>query len=166
MDVDGTEMILNILRKYLEPEAGDSVYQEVARFSQFERADQTRNVFLVESDCLCRKAESTKQMGGLLPPPRSICFCDAHAERRRIATWKSLVSASVQGNLGYPAAAKQTRRLFGPCSGAARQGVLVAAYMGAFSGEATDIEAWVADRKAKKTGGKKEGGWRCKEKGK
>ena len=70
---------------------------------------------------------------------------------------KSRALTSAQGNLGLPAVAKQTRRLFGPCGGAVRQDVLAAAGWDAASGEGTDFEVWVAHRKAKKKGGEQKG---------
>ena len=71
---------------------------------------------------------------------------------------KSLALVSVQGILGFPAVATKMRRIFGPCGGAARQGVLVAAGMSGPSEAETEFETWVAHRKAKKKGGKRRGG--------
>ena len=61
----------------------------------------------------------------------------------------------MQGNLGFPDAAKQMRRLAGPCGGAARQCVLVAADMYAPPEEDATSTVWVAHREAKKNGEKK-----------
>ena len=63
--------------------------------------------------------------------------------------------ARIQGNIGFPAAAKQMRRLFRPRGRAARQDVLVATDIEVSSEAETDSEAWVAHCKAKKTGGEK-----------
>ena len=68
---------------------------------------------------------------------------------------KSWVLASVQGDLGFPAASKQMRRLFVPRGGAGRQDVLVAANIDLSSEAGTDFEAWVAYREAKKKSWKK-----------
>ena len=65
---------------------------------------------------------------------------------------KSLILASVQGDTTFPVVAKQMRRIFGPCGGAARQDVLVAADMDAASEEGTDFEASTAYGKAKNRG--------------
>ena len=51
-----------------------------------------------------------------------------------------LILANVQSNLAFHIAAKQIRRLFGPCGGADRQDVLVAADMGAPTGRKRKAE--------------------------
>ena len=66
---------------------------------------------------------------------------------------KSLVLASVHVNVGLPAVAKQTRRLFGSRGGAARQDALVTANIDVSSAEKTDFEALASHRLAKKQGG-------------
>ena len=56
IDGDGAEKFAGILRgdiisrEYFSPEAGGSAYREVVSFPQFERADQTTNVFPAEFD--------------------------------------------------------------------------------------------------------------------
>ena len=42
---DGAEQILGILKDYFAPDAVDSAFQEVARFLQFKRTDQTMDVY-------------------------------------------------------------------------------------------------------------------------
>ena len=61
---DGAKRISELLRDYFAPEALDSVYQEVVRFSQFGRAAQTTDGFLVRLDLPHKKAASKKQGGG------------------------------------------------------------------------------------------------------
>ena len=73
-----------------------------------------------------------------------------------------MVLASLQVYLGFPSAAKQMRRLLGPCGGTARRDVLGAGDIDVSLEEEGDSEAWVARRKANEKGG--EGGWRCEAK--
>ena len=61
---------------------------------------------------------------------------------------ESVVLAIVQGNPRPPAVAKQMRRLFGPCSGAARQDVLATADLAASPVGVIDPGAWVSRREA------------------
>ena len=68
---------------------------------------------------------------------------------------RALVFASAQGTPRSPAEAKQMRTRSGPCDGAARHDVLVADDIDAPSEAGADLEAWLAQRKAKKKGGGK-----------
>ena len=61
-----------------------------------------------------------------------------------------LVLSGVQGNMIFPVSAKRMHRLFGPCEGAARRDVSVAADAGRSPGVESDCAAWVLRRKAKK----------------
>ena len=69
---------------------------------------------------------------------------------------KSLLLASVHGDLGIAADARQMRRLFGPCGVTALQDVLAAADLHAISTDDDDYAAWVAHRKAKRIDEKEE----------
>ena len=154
MDADGTEKILDLLREYFEPEAADSAYREVVRFSQLKRTGQTTDGFLVEFDFLCRKAESRMQGAGASPE------AIASALRMQTATLsrseKSLALAGAQGNLGNAEAARQMVRLFGPRRGVARQDVLAATTVAANSND-DGFAAWIAYRKAKTGKAKRDG---------
>ena len=89
---------------------------------------------------LSRKAESNVKMGGAFPEIFASAICMQNALLSR--SGKSLVSASVQGNVEIFAVARQVRPLSSPCGGAARQ----------------DVSAdWVAYRKANEKGEKKNG---------
>ena len=68
---------------------------------------------------------------------------------------KPLASASVQGDLGSPAAPREMRRLLVPHGGAVRRDVLVAADVAASSHGDADFEARAAYRGAKMKGGNK-----------
>ena len=144
-DGGGAGKTLNISREYLEPEAVDSAYQWVARFSQFEEADQTTDVLLVEVDSLRRKVESKLRLGGASPEVFVALLCAQNAALSR--SGKSLACGRAQGNLGAPAAAEQMRRPCGPGGGAARPDV-PAADSGVSSDEGADFEVWAAYRKA------------------
>ena len=94
------------------------------------------------------------QMGGAIPETFASVSCMRNTSLSR--SEKSLVLASVRGNSEIAATTRRTRRLFGSCAGAARQGVL----------EATDVEVnpiyddyadWVAYRQAEKRKEKTDG---------
>ena len=74
------------------------------------------------------------------------CLRDASLSRSE----KSAVVASVQGNLGVSAAARQIRRLLRPRGGAAREDVSAAGDVDSNSNDQDDFAAWDAYRKARK----------------
>ena len=100
-----------------------------------------------------RKAESEIQIGRDYPEQFAsvLCMQDASFPRPE----KSFILTGVQGNFAFPLAAKQMRRLLGPCVGAARRDVPVSADMDASSEEEADYGARVAHRKMKRKCGKK-----------
>ena len=112
---DGADRIHAILRDYLAPEAVESGKLEVVPSLQFKQTDQTMDVYPAEFDWLPRKAESKMHLGGGLPESSLSVLCIRSAALSRKE--KSLESASVKGGLGITDVAKQTGRLFGPCSG-------------------------------------------------
>ena len=101
---DSADQILNISRENFAPGAVDSAYQEVVWYFAIRRTNRTMDVSRAEFDLLRRKAESKMQMGGANP--------EAFASELRMShsvvllPEKSLISASGQGNLGFPAVAK------------------------------------------------------------
>ena len=150
MNADGATQILKILRERFAPDGFDFAFCTVrGRFSHLRRADQTIKVSLVEFDVLRNKAESIMQMGGGFPEavvsPLSVQNASSSESE------KSLVLASSQGDVNLSTAAKQMRRLFGLCGGAAWQDVLAAADADSLSGGESDHATRVAYRKAKKT---------------
>ena len=62
--VDEVGEISELSHDYFGPESGNSVYPEVARLWQFQRAAQTMDGFLVRFDLARRKAETQAQMRG------------------------------------------------------------------------------------------------------
>ena len=118
MNVEGAEKALKIPCEKFAPDAVDSIFQDVVQFSQFEKAGQRAAVILVEFDKLRRKAESKIQMGGAAPRQFASALYVEKATLPR--SEKSLILASVQVNLAFPAAAVRTPRNLGPCGGAAR----------------------------------------------
>ena len=99
-------------------------------------------------DLLRRKAESSMQMGGTCPGVRASARCVQNASLCRPETPPEL--ASVHGNLGISAAARQMLQLVGPRGGAVRQDVLDV------SSDNDDFAASVAYRVAKKRKGEKD----------
>ena len=98
-------------------------------------------VFLPGFELPRSKAESEMQ--------RSRAFAEACVSALRTQkaalsqSEKSLAVASAQGKLGFPAAGRQVRILFGPCGGAACQDVPTASNFDASSEGDSDCEAWV-----------------------
>ena len=104
------------------------------------------------SDLLRRKEESEIETGGA--PPQNAPFHRAD---------NSLVTASVQGSLGFSAAVRQMRRFCGPHGGVARQDILATTDMGMDSNDGNHA-ARVTYGKAKKreagqSRGDEKGGW-------
>ena len=64
---EGVARILEVLRNYFAPEAADAIYRQVMRFTQYRRAEQPADEFIVEFDLLRRKAESKMGMGTGFP---------------------------------------------------------------------------------------------------
>ena len=111
------------------------------------------DVFSVEFDVPRLKTVARIRMCGAAPGQFAAVLWMRNASLSRPE--KSSISASANGNFAYPLAPKQMRRLFGPCGGAGRHDVLVAADLDVSSGKGADNEAWVAYRKATKQGRKK-----------
>ena len=91
------------------------------------------------------------QMGGGSPGDFGSALCMRDASLARSS--KSLALAGLQGNLGISAAARQMRRLCGPCGGIARQDVSAAVGVDANSTDGDHFVAWDARRETKKRNG-------------
>ena len=118
---DSADSILNISREYCAPDASDHVNQQIAKLLQFKNTEPTMDMFLVEFDIPRRTAESRVPVGTALLDALVPVLRMQNALSSR--TEKSLLLASGQGTLSFPAVAKQLRRLSGPSGGAARQDV-------------------------------------------
>ena len=105
---NGVGRALAIVRDCLVPGVVNSVYQEVARFLRFKRADRSADAFLVGFDLLRRKAEFKVQMGGGFPEAYAVALCLQNAALSRRTASADLASA--QGGLGFSVVAKQMRR--------------------------------------------------------
>ena len=112
---DGAKRISELLRDYFAPEALDSVYQEVVRFSQFGRAAQTTDGFLVRLDLPHKKAASKKQ-GGEGPFRKYSRRCCAFLMPPYPARKNRRSLPGYMGNLGISAVARQMGRLSGSCA--------------------------------------------------
>ena len=118
MNVQGAEKVVNILCENFAPDAVDSIFQDAARFLQFEMTDQRTAATLAEFDKLRCGAESKIQMDGAAPGQFAPAPCVKKATLP--GSEKSLILASVQVNLAFPVAAEQMRRLLGSSGGTAR----------------------------------------------
>ena len=146
MGCDEVKKFLERRRDYFAPEAANSVYPEVPRFTQFGCTAPTTNEYLAPIDLLRRKAGSKMQTGGASPQLFASAPCARNASNPRSEKWLAL--ASVQGNLGISAVAQQMRRLFGRHGGVGRRDVFQAADVDVTSSEDDDFAGWVAYRKA------------------
>ena len=149
---DGARRILRIIWKRGAPGAVDEIYQEVAKFMNSKRTDQSMDVSLTEFD-VSREEEARVVIGGGFPDGCVSIRCAQNAARSK--NERPPVLASRHNTLAPPEVSSQMRRLFGPRGNAARRGVLLAADSDTASGE-EDFTALVAYRKAKKA--KREGG--------
>ena len=66
-DQGGVARILEILRRHISLGAADVIYQQVVRFSQCRRADQSMAEFIAEFDLLRREAGSKIEMSTGFP---------------------------------------------------------------------------------------------------
>ena len=126
-------------------------FARLRAFRTSKRRARIRGCFLVEFDALRHKAESETRLGGGVPEAL------VSVQRMRSAS-SSLGFSTIQKN---PVSAKQMRRPFGACGGAARQYVLVAADVDAYLEVESDYASRAAYRRAKKKG-KEDGGLRRK----
>ena len=76
---DGAQQILRILRERFAPDAIDAIIQEVAKFMNFKRADQTMDVYLLEFDVLREKAQAQMATGGGFPGEFASAHCMQNA---------------------------------------------------------------------------------------
>ena len=141
------QQISRTLRGRFAPDATDAIYQDVAKFMNFKRVDQTVDTYLMEFDVMREKAEARMGMGHGFPDEFASVLCVQNAAL--LGNGKSMGLACVQNNLAFPGAPSLMRRLFGPRGSAVRQDVLAAADLGPALGE-EDYAAWVAYRKARK----------------
>ena len=145
---DGVQHMSEILRERPAPDAIDSFYQDVRKFMNFQRTDQTMGV-------LREKAASRMVLGSGSPAKVASVLCAHNAASTTNA--KSRELARIRTTLASPEAPSQVCRLSGQCGSTAKQDVLVAADMDT-GAEEEDFVAWVAYQKAKKEERKEQGG--------
>ena len=117
----GFRQALRISRERFAPDALGATNREVARVMRSERTDQRAEVHLIVSGVLRYRAEGSMLTGGGFPNGSApiLRMWDAAVSRDE----QSLVFAGSQGAIAFAAVAKEMRRLFGSCGGAARQDV-------------------------------------------
>ena len=76
---DMGQRILAILRERSVPAAIDSIYQDVVKFTNSERTDQSANTYLMEFDMLREKAESRMVIGSGGPDEFAPVLCMRNA---------------------------------------------------------------------------------------
>ena len=81
-NIDRAARILRILGERFAPEAIDSIFQDMAKFMYFERADQNSDMYLMEFDVLPQKAGARMLMGSGFPA--EFAPCTAHAKCRLV----------------------------------------------------------------------------------
>ena len=64
---DGVARVLDILGDYFAPEAADAIHQQVTRFTQYRRANQSIREFTVEINFSRREVGSKMEMGAGFP---------------------------------------------------------------------------------------------------
>ena len=121
---EDAEHILRILRKYFQLDSLDHINRQVAKFSRYERTDQTTERYLLELEVLRRRAEARDAIGGPFPDAYVPILRMQNAALSR--NEKLLLLASVHWSLDFPIAATQMRRLFKTSGSPARQDDLAA----------------------------------------
>ena len=109
--------------------------------------------YLSRFDLLRREVDFKTQTGGAFPGVPALALLMQNASQPLPET--SLALASVEGNPGIFAAARQMGRLFGPRGGVARQVVPGAAAVDATSREDDYFALWVAYRQAERKANRK-----------
>ena len=119
-------LVVQVLRDHFQPDAADRIFTQVEKFTSYVRTDQPIEKFLMEFGILRRKAE--KHMfptgGGL--PDLHICFLCVRAAQLKPAE-KTLLMASMAGNIEFTRAPKQLRQLFQAPNAAPKEDILHAA---------------------------------------
>ena len=149
---DGAIEIMKSSHDSFALDTAGSVYQEVARFSQFELANRTTDAYLARSDLTHREAESRMQLRRSLPEVVAPAPFLQNAATPHGGN--SLFLARTQGNVGIAALPQQMRRLPRPRRCAVREDVLTASAVDANSNGCDNFAASVAYRGAKKRRGK------------
>ena len=90
---EDAEAFLYTLRNYSQQDAPGHAYQQVAKFSQYGRTDQTMGRYLLKFDVLQREAAARVIMGWPFPDVFASILCMRNASLSR--TEKSLLLASV-----------------------------------------------------------------------
>ena len=112
---DGAQQISRILRERSAPDDIDAIFQEVAKFTNFERTDRTMDIYLMEFDVLRKEAEVRMATGSGFP--------DEYTPLLRMRNAGSPKMRNLRHTLAFPEASTQKRRLFGPRGNAARHDV-------------------------------------------
>ena len=108
---DGVARILGVIRNYAAPDGADAVRRQVARSMNSRCAERPIDEFIVEFDCLRRKAVPKIEMGVGFPEQFiSILRVNNAGLRRR---GQSMAMASFHKSLKSDEAAANTRRPFG-----------------------------------------------------
>ena len=138
----------------IHQDAIDSIPQDVVKYMNFKRAGQNMDTYIMEFEMLRQEAEARMVVGS--GPPDELGSVLPLQNAALTMNEKTSVLASLGNTLAFQQVSPRKRRLFGACSCASRQDVLVAPDMDTAS-EEEDLEAWMAYRKAKRA--KKEGGF-------
>ena len=80
-NIDGAGQISKISRERFAPDAIDSIFQDMLKFTYFKRTDQKIGTHMTEFDFSRQKAEARMLMGSGLPDEFRPCFIRA---KRRI----------------------------------------------------------------------------------
>ena len=149
-------LVAQELRDYFQPDVVDRIFTQGEKFQSRVRTDQTVERFLMEFGILRRKAEKhTFPAGGGFP---DICICFLCIEAAQLKPHeKTLLMASLGGQIDFARAPKQLRQLFQPTNPAAKGDILrVTTEPPRPQIEDLPYEAWLALKKGhqQRTGGK------------
>ena len=131
-NMDGVEAILKILRHRFAPDKIDCIFQDIYKFSNFKRATQDMDTYLLEFEMLRQRAEARFDMGAGFPDEFVSVLCITNASLSK--NEKQLVIASVGSSLVFGNVAAQMRRLFGNIGSSQKYGCPCGAGFGPSSG--------------------------------
>ena len=111
-------LVVQVLRDYFQPDAVDRIFTQAEKFQSYVRTDQTIEKFLMEFGILRWKVEKHMFPTGGGFPDIYICFLRIKAAQLK-RRGRTLLMASLGGQIDFTRASKQLRQLFQPTNLAA-----------------------------------------------
>ena len=123
MEGCGATLVAQASRDYFQPDAADRVFAQAARFQSYVRAGHTIGKFLMGFGIFRRKVEDHMFPIGGGFPDIYICLLRIKAAQLKPRE-KTLLMASLGGQIDFARLSKQLRQLFQPTNSAAKEAIL------------------------------------------